>query len=112
MEYIGHLLNRRQGLNLEKKLGDTPASYLFFFTKFSRNWCIDATEDKPEFGVGRLINHSMLKPNLNKVVRKGCDGKPRLHFVAKHNIPPGVELLYDYGVRDPDVVEANKWLKE
>lgn len=111
-EYLGHLFTRREGLKMEKKHGDQPNSYLFFFTKFGRNWCIDATEERAEFGFGRLINHSITSTNLDKVVRRGHDGRPHLFFVASKFIPPNAELLYDYGVRDPDVVKANPWLGE
>jgi histone-lysine N-methyltransferase SETD8 len=59
--------------------------------------------------MGRLVNHSRLTPNLQtKVVV--FRGTPRLILVAKRDIEPGEELLYDYGDRSKESLEAHPWL--
>jgi histone-lysine N-methyltransferase SETD8 len=35
---------------------------------------------------------------------------PRLILVAKHDIEPGTELLYDYGDRSKESLAAHPWL--
>lgn len=68
---------------------------------------IDATEDDRSFG--RLINHSRLQPNLQpKAIL--LDGVARIILVANQDILPGMELLYDYGDRDPASILAHPWL--
>ena len=75
-------------------------SLLFLFS-------IDATVETGRYG--RLVNHSRLHPNLiTKVIMNGS--KPRLILVAKHDIEPGTELLYDYGDRSKESLAAHPWL--
>jgi hypothetical protein len=40
------------------------------------------------------------------------DGIPHVVFLAKHDIPKGVELLYDYGEKRKAVLIANPWLAQ
>ena len=57
---------------------------------------IDATAESGRYG--RLLNHSRQNPNcVTKVVMLG--DTPRLILVARQDIQPGTELLYDYGDR-------------
>lgn len=71
-------------------------SYCLFFRFDDKNWVIDATAERPAWGLGRLINHSRLRPNIKpKIV--AVDGIPHVCFFALRNIPRGKELLYDYG---------------
>ena len=68
---------------------------------------IDATIETGRYG--RLVNHSRQTPNLmTKVIMNGKS--PRLILVAKHDIEPGTELLYDYGDRSEESLAAFPWL--
>jgi histone-lysine N-methyltransferase SETD8 len=70
---------------------------------------IDATKDTGRYG--RLVNHSRKTPNLvTKVITNG--ESPRLFLIAKYDIEPGVELLYDYGDRSKKSLELFPWLNE
>jgi len=68
---------------------------------------VDATEESGL--LGRLVNHSRLKFNCaTKVVE--VDNKPRLILVAARDIRVDEELLYDYGDRSKESLEAYPWL--
>ena len=67
---------------------------------------VDATEESPY--LGRLINHSR-KGNLKAKAVEVC-GKPHLILLAQRDIPPGTELLYDYGDRSKESLENHPWL--
>lgn len=73
-------------------------------------WCsLDATEEREEYGVARLINHSKRKANV-QTRRITINSVPRLYFVASRDIAEGEELLYDYGDKRPAVVSHFPWL--
>jgi histone-lysine N-methyltransferase SETD8 len=56
-----------------------------------------------------LVNHSLKAPNL--VTKAIMNGKsPSLILVAKLDIEPGTELLYDYGDRSKESLAAYPWL--
>lgn len=68
---------------------------------------LDATSESGL--LGRLLNHSRLKPNCaTKVVE--VDSTPRLILVASRDIEADEELLYDYGDRSKESLEAYPWL--
>ena len=68
---------------------------------------IDATGESGR--LGRLVNHSRIHPNLQtKVVI--VEETPRLLLVAKKDIEPGTELLYDYGDRSKESLLCHPWL--
>ena len=68
---------------------------------------VDATIETGRYG--RLVNHSHQTPNLmTKVIMNGKI--PCLILVAKHDIEPGTELLYDYGDRSKESLELHPWL--
>lgn len=59
--------------------------------------------------LGRLVNHSRLKFNCaTKVV--DVDSVPRLILVAARDVAVDEELLYDYGDRGKESLEAYPWL--
>ena len=68
---------------------------------------IDATTETGR--LGRLVNHSRLSPNLQTKVVVFRE-KPRLILIARRDIEPGEELLYDYGDRSKESLEAHPWL--
>jgi hypothetical protein len=65
------------------------------------SFSIDAQEELPSYGFGRLINHSATHPNLRPVVDAELE---RIYFVAKENIPANTQLFYDYADYDPEVL--------
>src|SRR4051794_37436814 len=73
---------------------------------------IDGTKDRRGVGLGRLVNHSRLKANV--IVSRVFDdiNQPRLMFRSARRIEAGEELLFDYGDRDKESVQANPWLDE
>ena len=78
--------------------------YLNFENVFSS---IDATAENGR--LGRLVNHSKLNPNcFTKVI---WTDKPRLVLMAKCDIQPGTEVLYDYGDRSKGRLASFDWLK-
>jgi len=59
--------------------------------------------------LGRLVNHSRLNMNLLPKVVEYRD-EPRLILVAKRDIQSEEELLYDYGDRSKQSIQAHPWL--
>ena len=58
--------------------------------------------------MGRLLNHSRSGNCKTKVV--GIGKRPYLILVAAKDIEAGEELLYDYGDRNKETLEAHPWL--
>lgn len=71
-------------------------------------YSVDATAETGY--LGRLVNHSAKEPNLVTRIME-VKNLPHLILVAARDIAVGEELLYDYGDRSRDAVEANPWLK-
>ncbi|KAH8878383.1 N-lysine methyltransferase KMT5A-A [Schistosoma japonicum] len=110
VEYAGDLISEKLAKQREAVYKQNPAigSYMFFFVHAGQRYCVDATEETSR--LGRLINHSRLKPNcIVKVIP--VDGIPRLALFARKPISPGEELLYDYGDRDKESLQLHPWLK-
>jgi len=110
-EYAGQLITGTEAAAREAAYrAGAYGSYMFFFEHGGRQHCVDATAERREYGVGRLISHSRRGPNLvpRKVV---VDGVPRLALMARRDITYGEELAYDYGERDKAVLEAFSWLQ-
>ena len=84
------------------------ATNLGIFTKFLPSFSIDATAETGR--LGRLVNHSRLQPNLMTKVIQIDKQPPRLVLVAKYDLDPGTELLYDYGDRSKESLAAHPWL--
>jgi len=106
-EYSGTLLSLKEARKIEKKLANIPSSYMYYFKHFEKYLCIDATFESGK--LGRLINHSKELSNLTPQTIV-VNGKPHIVFVAKRDISPGDELLYDYGERRRAALQANEWL--
>lgn len=71
---------------------------------------LDGTAEKPEYGIGRLISHSRINPNL-RTVKVIIEHIPHLAFVAKRDIEVGEELSYDYGDYNSEVTAQLQWLE-
>ena len=114
-EYSGDLIStrdakeREEGYILEDYQNGVvePMCYMYYLTHGGKKWCVDATKSGR---IGRLINHSRNSPNLvTKLVV--VDDVPHLGFHALRDLDAGIELLYDYGERDPAAMAAHPWLK-
>lgn len=68
---------------------------------------VDATAESTR--LGRLVNHSRTSGNLLPKIIEVKD-RPRLLLVAKVDILPGEELLYDYGDRSKVSLKHHPWL--
>lgn len=70
------------------------------------SFSIDATEETGY--LGRLVNHSRNGNLVTKAVE--VSGQPHLILIAKHDLEPGTEILYDYGDRSKEALEHYPWL--
>lgn len=106
--YEGDLKTQAEGLQkeTEQKLG---GNYMFYFTLNSKKYCVDATEDRGQYG--RFINHSITEENL-KPAATFLNGTPQIYFVCKKDIEAGSEFLYDYGERRKNVLQKETFLTE
>ena len=117
-EYGGQLLNeddarlREARYNREGGIhGAGCYSYYFRHPTTRLPHCIDATAERKEYGIGRLLSHSMRHPNLACKVYI-VDGIPRLVLHTKIDILFGDEMKYDYGERSEIVLAKFEWLRE
>ena len=78
-------------------------SILFYFS-------IDATTDDGR--LGRYINHSKSAQNLLPKLIEAPDGQPHIIFLAARNISAEQEVLYDYGERNPQILQSHPWLRK
>jgi len=109
VEYAGELIEQTTAEERENKyaMDISKGCYMYYFKTNGKHYCIDATVETGRYG--RLVNHSRLQSNLmTKVIMNGKS--PRLILVAKHDIEPGTELLYDYGDRSKESLAAHPWL--
>lgn len=106
-EYTGILLTKKQAKEKEEVYGEEEGSFMYYFKYNGQIKCIDATARSNR--IARLINHSRSKANLAPKIIE-LNGKPRLLLFAKSNIPTGTEVLYDYGDRCKETIEAFPWL--
>jgi histone-lysine N-methyltransferase SETD8 len=109
VEYAGDLIDAGVAKDKEDEyaMDLSKGCYLFYFLVGGKKYCVDATAESGR--LGRLLNHSMLHPNCGTKVAM-VDGRPRLYFVAKQEIPVGTELVFDYGDRSKASLLANPWL--
>ena len=110
VEYAGELIKQSTAKERENEyaMDISKGCYMYYFEK-NGNYCIDATVESGRYG--RLVNHSRQTPNLmTKVIMNGKS--PHLILVAKHDIEPGTELLYDYGDRSKESLAAHPWLEK
>ena len=115
-EYGGQLVSAAEGNVREERYaraGDALYgcySYFFAHPLTRVDHCCDATAERREYGVGRLLSHSKKAPNLH-VSAVLVDGVPRLVLSASKDIVFGAELFFDYGDRRTDALENFAWLK-
>lgn len=109
VEYAGELIDIGSAKDREAQysLDTSKGCYMYYFAHREKQYCIDATTESGRYG--RLLNHSCKTPNcVTKVVMLG--DLPRLILIAKQDIPPDTELLYDYGDRSKESLLAHPWL--
>jgi len=111
VEYKGTLLSFSEARSKQENGGD--ATYMFYSAvEFGRSrlqrFCVDASWESGRFG--RLVNHSKKRPNCEVRVELVKE-EPRLILVAAEEIGVGVELTYNYGIKDKDYVKANPWVE-
>jgi len=109
VEYAGDLIDMEDAKDREAKysMDVSKGCYMYYFKHKGKQYCIDATGESGRYG--RLLNHSTKNPNCaTKVVMLG--ETPRLILVAKQDIEPETELLYDYGDRSKESLKAHPWL--
>jgi len=110
VEYKGALVDSKKARQLEQSYSKDVniGSHMLQFKMNDKTYWIDATEESAY--KARLINHSRKNPNIKP--KSILVGKPRVVFVAIHDIDAGVELLFDYGDRSPSNILENPWLKD
>eukprot|EP00039_Didymoeca_costata_P018539 m.333896 g.333896 ORF g.333896 m.333896 type:complete len:269 (-) comp17241_c0_seq1:1033-1839(-) len=113
-EYSGDLVTMKQAKERElsyikednKKGLAVSMCYMYYLEHGGRKLCVDATKSGR---IGRLINHSRKNPNLQTKLFV-VDDVPHLGLVAIRDIDIGEEVSYDYGEKDPTVIQAHPWL--
>jgi len=110
VEYKGTLLS--YGEARAKQESGEDATYMFYSAlEFGKSrpqrFCVDASWESGRFG--RLVNHSKKRPNCEVRVEMVND-EPHLILVAAEDIGVGVEITYNYGIKDKEYVKANSWL--
>ncbi|XP_071520101.1 uncharacterized protein Set8 isoform X2 [Panulirus ornatus] len=108
VEYIGDLIDMREAKQRETIYAQDASKgcYNYYFTFQNQQYCIDATEETGY--LGRLVNHSRNGNLVTKAVE--VSGQPHLILIAKHDLEPGTEILYDYGDRSKEALEHHPWL--
>lgn len=109
MMYEGVHISEEEAIEREDLYGAGDHCYMFFYTIRDKRdkkivMCVDSTNSQ---GQSRLINHSRKLANLKPEYLNG-----NIWFRAKCDIQPNSELLFDYGERRKEILEANPWLKE
>jgi len=110
VEYAGELMESPAAAKEREDFYASDAAtgcYMYYFKHGDKQYCIDATAESGR--LGRLVNHSRLAPNCQTKVVMVRD-VPRLILIAKTDIEPGTELLYDYGDRSKESLKAHPWL--
>ncbi|KRX94296.1 N-lysine methyltransferase SETD8-A [Trichinella pseudospiralis] len=109
VEYRGELIESAEAQRREERYQKNSriGCYMFYFYFKGKQYCLDATRESVH--KGRLLNHSAKGSNLKSKILE-VNNRPHVIFLAKRDIEAGEELLYDYGDRRKNAVEANPWL--
>lgn len=118
VEYAGDLISIDEAKQRELDYGQNCkiGCYMYYFNSRGKNYCIDATAESGR--LGRLLNHSRTDANcytkvmwLRNHTRCKHEDLPHLVIQARRQISAVEELLYDYGDRAKQTLEAHPWLK-
>lgn len=109
VEYAGDLINLDEAKRRDNMYCADPKAgcYMYYFRHGDTSYCIDATAESGK--LGRLLNHSKTEGNCKTRV-VGILDRPYLLLVAARDIKAGEELLYDYGDRSKESLDAHPWL--
>ncbi|ESO95519.1 hypothetical protein LOTGIDRAFT_117025 [Lottia gigantea] len=110
VEYAGDLIDLAESKDREMFYGMSTkfGCYMYYFNLKGKHYCIDATAESGK--LGRLLNHSRISFNCcTKLIE--IKNTPYLIIIASRDIVKGEELLYDYGDRSKESLEAHPWLK-
>ncbi|KZS15065.1 Histone-lysine N-methyltransferase PR-set7 [Daphnia magna] len=109
VEYSGDLIEMAEAREREKLYAadQNTGCYMYYFQHKNQSYCVDATSESHR--LGRLVNHSRQSGNLMPKVIEIKD-RPHLLLVARSDILPGEELLYDYGDRSRVSLKYHPWL--
>lgn len=109
VEYSGDLIDLNEARAREKlySADQNTGCYMYYFQHKNQSYCVDATAESDR--LGRLVNHSRTSGNLIPKVIEIKD-RPHLLLVARSDILPGEELLYDYGDRSRVSLKHHPWL--
>lgn len=111
-EYRGVLLTGAETMTREEAYERRCwGSFIMTFQEDRHQHAIDATAERPEYGLARYINHSAKRANL-RLCCIAIGGIPRVAMMAKTEIRQGQELLFDYGDREQSVLKHNPWLQQ
>lgn len=94
IQFLGDIVDYAEAVRreIEYSKDSRIGSYMYFFKYGERKMCVDATAET--IYKGRLLNHSVLRPNLKpRVLDFGdfiCVG-----LFAMRDIDTGEELLYE-----------------
>ena len=94
--YHGDTISEKKGKIREKKYKKQKKGCFMYHFKFKgKTLIVDATSEKSNFGLGRLINHrkrdANIKPELIVI-----NEKPYIYFWALKDIEQNSELFYNY----------------
>lgn len=108
VEYAGELIDMCEAKEREKTYSQdqNTGCYMYYFKYRNNQYCVDATAESGR--LGRLVNHSRSGNLITKTV---CIvNRPHLVLIAKEDIPPGEEVVYDYGDRSKESIRYHPWL--
>ncbi|XP_046385919.1 N-lysine methyltransferase KMT5A-A isoform X2 [Ischnura elegans] len=108
VEYAGELISMAEAREREKKYAQdqNTGCYMYYFKHHNQQYCVDATAESGR--MGRLVNHSRNGNLTTKTVV--INSLPHLVLIAKEDIHPSEEVLYDYGDRSKDSLKHHPWL--
>ncbi|XP_071448595.1 histone-lysine N-methyltransferase Set8 isoform X2 [Hetaerina americana] len=108
VEYAGELISMAEARDREKKYAQdqNTGCYMYYFKHHNQQYCVDATAESGR--MGRLVNHSRNGNLTTKTVV--IKSHPHLVLIAKEDIHPSEEVLYDYGDRSRESLKHHPWL--
>jgi histone-lysine N-methyltransferase SETD8 len=106
VKYVGELIHAAEA---KYESNSRKGYFMFYFFHGVKMHCIDATAESNH--LGRLVNHSIRNANCSAKLAV-IDTIPHIFLKAKRDILAVEELLYDYGERRQDILDAHPWLSQ
>lgn len=101
--YHGELIDKEEADVREKKyIKQNRGCFMYYFKLNRKTYIIDGTEENPNFGIGRLINHRKREANIisDLII---INGLPYIYFWALEDIDIDIELFYNYNDSTCDI---------